>query len=406
MKKILIASTFTLLVFLLLVFPIGTSGEQPVVFAILFYSPTCPHCHIVITEDLPPILEKYGDQVFILGINTYSEKGSELFDATIKYFNIPNELAGVPLLVIGEDILIGSLDIPEQLPHLVEKGITSGGVAWPAIPGLSDLLEEENISSTNQDEIESTEEQETHQTEQGKETAEAAMIQDQTNIAPDSPVEVRSGTTGDSLKIDLQTSIYERFSQDITGNSLSTLVLVGMVLSVLFGGIKTFRRPRGSKRWPIWMFPILIFIGMIVSGYLVFVEITQSEAVCGPVGDCNTVQQSPYAMLFGIIPIGLLGVLVYFILGILWSVAFFGEGNWRSYGLIALWFLTLFGTLFSIYLTYLEPFVIGATCAWCLSSAVVMTLLFWNATLDLRQSGGFPGFSLLKSESDIFYQVD
>jgi uncharacterized membrane protein len=33
------------------------------------------------------------------------------------------------------------------------------------------------------------------------------------------------------------------------------------------------------------------------------------------------------------------------------------------------------GVLFSIYLTFLEPFVIGATCAWCLSSAVIMTLL-------------------------------
>ena len=37
--------------------------------------------------------------------------------------------------------------------------------------------------------------------------------------------------------------------------------------------------------------------------------------------------------------------------------------------------MTVFGVLFSIYLTYLEPFVIGAVCAWCLTSAVVMTLL-------------------------------
>jgi uncharacterized membrane protein len=41
----------------------------------------------------------------------------------------------------------------------------------------------------------------------------------------------------------------------------------------------------------------------------------------------------------------------------------------------ALVVLSLCGTLFSIYLTALEPFVIGATCAWCLSSAVIVTLL-------------------------------
>ena len=37
----------------------------------------------------------------------------------------------------------------------------------------------------------------------------------------------------------------------------------------------------------------------------------------------------------------------------------------------------LFGTAFSIYLTFLEPFVIGATRAWCLTSAMVITALFW-----------------------------
>ena len=35
-----------------------------------------------------------------------------------------------------------------------------------------------------------------------------------------------------------------------------------------------------------------------------------------------------------------------------------------------------FGILFSIYLTFLEPFVIGATCAWCVTSAILMTVLF------------------------------
>ena len=35
------------------------------------------------------------------------------------------------------------------------------------------------------------------------------------------------------------------------------------------------------------------------------------------------------------------------------------------------------GLAFSIYLTFLEPFVIGASCAWCLTSAVIMTVLLW-----------------------------
>ena len=37
--------------------------------------------------------------------------------------------------------------------------------------------------------------------------------------------------------------------------------------------------------------------------------------------------------------------------------------------------MSAFGLIFSIYLTFLEPFVIGATCAWCLTSAILMTMV-------------------------------
>jgi uncharacterized membrane protein len=37
--------------------------------------------------------------------------------------------------------------------------------------------------------------------------------------------------------------------------------------------------------------------------------------------------------------------------------------------------MALFGTLFSVYLTYLEIYVIHAVCIWCLSSAVIMAAL-------------------------------
>lgn len=42
--------------------------------------------------------------------------------------------------------------------------------------------------------------------------------------------------------------------------------------------------------------------------------------------------------------------------------------------------------LFSIYLTFLEPFVIGATCAWCLTSAILMTALLWLSITPARRA--------------------
>ena len=67
-----------------------------------------------------------------------------------------------------------------------------------------------------------------------------------------------------------------------------------------------------------WIIPILCLIGFGVAGYLAYVETTQVEAVCGPVGDCNTVQQSEYARLFGILPIGVLGLFGYVAIFISW----------------------------------------------------------------------------------------
>jgi uncharacterized membrane protein len=183
-------------------------------------------------------------------------------------------------------------------------------------------------------------------------------------------------------------TISERFMQDKTGNTISTFVLFGMIFSVIWLGNSLLRFNHVLSQWPNWFMTILLIIGLAVAIYMGYVEVTRAEAVCGPVGDCNTVQQSPYAYLFGRIPIGLLGVMGYLAIGSVWLFSIMGPSRWRKTSLFSLWGLLLFGTLFSIYLTFLEPFVIGATCAWCLTSAVVMTLLFWDSTANIQQICG------------------
>jgi uncharacterized membrane protein len=116
---------------------------------------------------------------------------------------------------------------------------------------------------------------------------------------------------------------------------------------------------------------------MIVAGYLAYVETANVEAVCGPVGDCNTVQQSEYARLFGLLPIGILGLFGYSLILVAWLARRYASGRIAVYASLALMMMSAGGLLFSIYLTFLEPFVIGATCAWCLTSAILMTALFW-----------------------------
>jgi uncharacterized membrane protein len=46
------------------------------------------------------------------------------------------------------------------------------------------------------------------------------------------------------------------------------------------------------------------------------------------------------------------------------------------------------GFLFTLYLTYLELFVIHAICRWCVGSAVIITLIWIVSVIALRRSDG------------------
>ncbi|MBN1568625.1 MAG: hypothetical protein JXA73_12330 [Acidobacteria bacterium] len=181
-----------------------------------------------------------------------------------------------------------------------------------------------------------------------------------------------------------------RIKRDIYGNGLSILVLTGMIITLLVSP-RIFRKSslqNPSKIRPDhdWLIPILILVGLGVAAYLSHIEVSRVEAVCGPVGDCNTVNQSEYARLFGILPIGVLGMIGFLAILAAWAVRRWGSRKISLWAAVAILAMTAFGTLFSAYLTFLEPFVIGATCLWCLSSAVIMTTLFVLALKPGRQA--------------------
>jgi uncharacterized membrane protein len=135
---------------------------------------------------------------------------------------------------------------------------------------------------------------------------------------------------------------------------------------------------------PNWVIPAISLVGLVVASYLAYVEINGNKAVCGAVGDCNTVQQSDYAKLFGLIPIGMFGVVGYVMILATWFMSHRLDGWLSDTAHVLLLGFAVFGTVFSIYLTFLEPFVIGATCAWCLTSAMLMIL-----TLYLQAPAGW-----------------
>ena len=138
--------------------------------------------------------------------------------------------------------------------------------------------------------------------------------------------------------------------------------------------------------WYKWSIPVAVLGGLIVAGYLTFIESTGVPVMCGPSGGCETVQGSKYAILFGILPIGVLGLMGYLAILAGWLAWQFGPPSIRKMAVLSIWAMCIFGVLFSIYLTFLEPFVIGATCMWCISSAVLMIDLLLVSTPAAQQA--------------------
>lgn len=113
-------------------------------------------------------------------------------------------------------------------------------------------------------------------------------------------------------------------------------------------------------------FGIALYLWLYKMGYI-------GRLQCGT-GSCEYVQTSSYGDLWGV-PVAFYGVVGY---AVIFAIALAGlrpallSRRWPTQ-LVAI--LAAGGWLFTLYLTYVELFVLHAICRWCVSSAVVMTLI-------------------------------
>jgi uncharacterized membrane protein len=136
--------------------------------------------------------------------------------------------------------------------------------------------------------------------------------------------------------------------------------------------------------WHISM--ILIVIGVFITTYLSYVVTTATPMQCivGSVFNCDVVQNSSYAKMWGI-PIAVLGWLVYMGLWVMLiaekRIKFF-----QTYGVMLQFGVILFAFLYSMWLVYLQFFRLQALCMWCLMHELNMTVLFVVACFRLRNA--------------------
>jgi uncharacterized membrane protein len=128
---------------------------------------------------------------------------------------------------------------------------------------------------------------------------------------------------------------------------------------------------------------LVALAGVFVALYLTLYKLGYIGTLACAVGSCETVQTSKWATFLGF-PVGGWGVAYY--LGVL-ALALVGLGgryaDSRRLSDILVG-VTGFGLLFSLWLTYLELFVIHAICQWCVVSAILATILFILSWLDRR----------------------
>lgn len=110
-------------------------SQDAVIHILVFWMQSCPHCHDVIEDVLPPLQENYGDLMEILLIEIVTVEDVDEFYQIAAELGIPKESTGVPLLIIGNEVLIGYNDIQAHLPRLIQEDLAEGGIDLPQVLG-------------------------------------------------------------------------------------------------------------------------------------------------------------------------------------------------------------------------------------------------------------------------------
>lgn len=112
-------------------------------------------------------------------------------------------------------------------------------------------------------------------------------------------------------------------------------------------------------------------IGLVDSIYLTIHHLTGEQVPCSVTGGCETVLTSYYAEIAGV-PLAAFGAAAYFLAFSLAILAAFGNRKmWFAFGVQ----VSLMAA-FSLWLLYLQAFVLKAFCQFCLLSAATTLTLF------------------------------
>lgn len=126
-----------------------------------------------------------------------------------------------------------------------------------------------------------------------------------------------------------------------------------------------------KRTWLYAAAALLALLGLADAIYLTVEHVTGQSVRCTIIAGCSEVLSSSYAVVAGI-PLAMIGAAAYFSV---FSLALLAAFGYRIAGtLLTPLIIAMF--LVSLWLIYLQAFVIGAFCQFCLFSAAITSALF------------------------------
>jgi uncharacterized membrane protein len=138
-------------------------------------------------------------------------------------------------------------------------------------------------------------------------------------------------------------------------------------------------QPSGPPLWLQVVSLVLAIAGLGISAYETWAHFHGSHLAGCPSGgngafNCSAVITSPQSMVFGVIPVAILGLVFY-----VFVAAIMSPWAWRMTRREVAWLRLgsmVVGVGFVIYLLYAELFQIGSICLYCTSVHIITFLLF------------------------------
>jgi len=125
-------------------------------------------------------------------------------------------------------------------------------------------------------------------------------------------------------------------------------------------------------KWILIAIIIISFIGFLDAAYLTVQHYQEGILPCVVFEGCEQVTNSKYSTIFNI-PISLLGAAYYLVIFL--SAVVFWESK-KDKALLVISYLPIGGFVISVFLLYLQLFVIKAICTYCVVSIITSTMLF------------------------------